>query len=238
MFECSYLDTFDEALIKAEGNRPQVPALYNEVRLHERPIPRVEISPILRVELGIDETGAQAEQSDHEQDDLQTTYFNSGELNSDRDVKPIIDAEDLVAFENLFDRESVVSQVDPLANDEQNENDDLSEVPESFVNGIEAESSRNDAAEALEAPDESHANVSATNVAVESQRNEVERERQITENVRQVLLFGKTVVLDADLEYISIPEQNLQPIKDEPEYRVKCLDLLTGKMAFKQYVIY
>lgn len=188
---------------KSGSDRPQMPALYNEARIYERPIPGAELS--------IDEILVKQIDHEEEEEELKSTFCDLVELNAiETNVKPEIADEDLIAFDGLFDLDD------------------------------ETESSRIDVAEVLE--NSAHGqviddNLNGTNVAIETQQCE-ERERQINENVRQVLLYGEKVVLDADVEYISMPGQKLEPIKDEPEYRVKCNDLLSGRKAFKQYVIY
>lgn len=251
---------------KAEGFRPQMPALYNEMRERERPIPRAELSTNA-INVG-------DENNEHEeQEELETTFFDSRELNSSTiDVKPVIDDENLAAFDILFE-ETVANQLDPLANNSggpeeadsnnpsailstasetlSNEIDDEQEIAKtqsavfsepivSFDNVIEHESTRIDAIETVEnaAHNEMiHDDLSGISLEAEAQEREGERERQIAINTQKVILFGEKVVVDDDCEFISLPNQKLEPIKDAPKYQVKCNDVVSGKKAFKEYVI-
>lgn len=65
---------------------------------------------------------------------------------------------------------------------------------------------------------------------------EESRKKQIEANLREVLLRGQTVVLGDDLEFISIPTQQLQAIQCKPEYRTKSNDVLCGNHPFKENV--
>lgn len=238
MFE----DTFEAATQKAAGYRPKMPALYNPSRENERPIPRVELSADQNNEENNDNQEGE-QQNPHEnsqenasadsQEDLQTTFFESVVLNSaDIDAKPVICDEDMAAFDDLFE-ETASNERDPLTDDVQ---------AESFGNGIVQESTRiDDNLQAKIVPDE----LRVANVEAGMQQNEdednrggEERKRQIDENARKVLLYGKRVVVDTDVEYISLPNQKLEAIKSEPKYQVKTNDLLSGKKAFKENVIF
>lgn len=66
--------------------------------------------------------------------------------------------------------------------------------------------------------------------------DEQTRKNQIEANLREVLLRGETIVFDGDLEYISIPNQELQAIHCKPEYRTKANDQLCGNNPFKENV--
>lgn len=57
------------------------------------------------------------------------------------------------------------------------------------------------------------------------------RIEQIDANLREVLLRGQKVVFDGDLEYIHLPDQELQPM--EATYETKANDALCGNIAFK-----
>lgn len=237
-------DTFDAAIQKANGYRPQMPAVYNAARENERPIPRIELSAVEINEQNNDEQEGERENAEqnapenvqeHDQEDLEATFYDSIAFNSDVDVKPVISVEDIAALDDLFE-DATQNQHDPLADDHQPENFDSSNTPtaESFDNGIVQESTRIDESSLVQntvAPDE----MSVANVDDEIRRSE-ERKRQIAENAKKVLLFGKKVVVDTDVEYISLPDQKLEAIKMEPEYQVKTNDLLSGKKAFKTYV--
>ena len=62
------------------------------------------------------------------------------------------------------------------------------------------------------------------------------KKKQIEENLREVLLRGQTVVIDDELEYISIPDQQLEAIRCEPVYQIKSNDQLCGNKPFKPKV--
>lgn len=251
-------DNFEAAMQKVERNRPQMPAIYNEARVNERPVPRAELSAdeingqsdeereelqstfFDSAELSADEIN---EQRDEDNDDLQSTFFDSVELDAvEEDIKPVIGDEDLAALNGLFE-EPDSNQRDPLAVDDSEQGNvesngpsiDLSRGTASFINEIEHESTRIDAVENSIPNGLSH-ELSEANI--ENEEANVEREREIAQNARRVLLYGRKVVFDEDVEYISIPNQKLQPIKDEPKYQVKNNDLISGKKAFKEYVIF
>lgn len=253
-------ETFAAAIQKANDYRPQMPAVYNTARENERPIPRIELSAVEINEQNSDEqnSGEQEEEEENpeqsvpenvqgdDQEDLQSTFFDSVVLNpTEVDVKPVMHAGDIDALDNLFG-EAASNQIDPLADDVQQGNVDsnhpqsnVSEASESFGNGIVQESTRNDAVGLVQnatVPDV----VNVENVGDEMQQNEQEqeqeRERQIAENARKVLLYGKKVVFDFDVEYMSLPDQKLEAIMDEPKYEVKTNDLLSGNKACKKYV--
>lgn len=243
-------ETFEAAIQKANGYRPQMPAVYNAAREIEQPIPRVELTAVEINEQNNDEQDGEQENEqenleqnapENVQEDVQTTFFDSIELNSmEVNLKPVIRAEDIAALDDLFG-EGASNQIDTLADDVQQENVDsntqsnVPQISESFGNGIVQESTRIDEVGFVQnatAPDE----VNVANVGDEVQQNEEERERQIAENAQKVLLYGKKIVVDIDVEYISLPDQKLEAILTEPEYQVKTNDLLSGKKAFKQYV--
>lgn len=249
--------------------RPTMPALYNSARLFEEPVPRAELT--------VDVT-APAEENAQTHDDLQSTFYVSGELDnpSQEDVKPIIpiDGEDLIAFELLFnenqnenpDENIANDEIDPLAineeqqdNLEQPENDENVEnvnaystsIPESFANANFSESTRIDAIVALDVVEPGAAGLNVTTNSKEAQQIEAEnvnlrelnnndtvderealRQREIAENVENLLLYGQRVAVD-DLEYVHIPGQELKAIEYEPNYEVKSNDLLCGNMPFK-----
>lgn len=69
-------------------------------------------------------------------------------------------------------------------------------------------------------------------------KEEEERQRRIELNLQTVLLFGAKCVVDADLEYIHLPNQNLRPFDYIPEYQVKTEDVLCGNKPFKQHVCF
>lgn len=270
------LASFDAAMGKVECDRPQSPAVYNVARLFEHPIPRFELS----------NNQIAGEQSNDEQAELQTTFFDSRELNASvEDVKPAIADEDLIALDYIIDHEIGLNEVDPLAIGDQHKNknvnssdhqvgeNDMLTTSESFGNGIVHESSRINSVDVptnlvgnnaihghssdanivaqnneevgvcqivenvrLVEKNDAHDNSIGANVAAEMQKNDDENVRQIAENVQMVLLYGQKVTYDDEVEYISIPDQKLNAILDEPTYQVKVNDLLSGKIAFKQYV--
>lgn len=245
---CFYLDSFDAAIQKVQFDRRQMPAIYNDQRLFEQPIPRAEYS--------IDEIDVGA------QDDLQSTFFDSNANVSEIEVKPVIDVLDMAAIENIFNFDAEpavqydVNQIDPMtignvanlsivdgsSNNEfeknVNSNDglpDSSSTAGSFGSEFEHESTRIDANKKAEKSAQDvmvRDYLSGVNVA-ETQPNEAAR--KIAENVEQLVLHGEKVTC-GDVEYISIPGQILKPIMDEPAYTVKTTDMLCGKKAFKQYV--
>lgn len=278
-----YLDSFEAAMHKIRFHRRQMPAVYNDARVFEQPIPRAEYS--------------NEENDFDDQEELETTFFDSNANSLDNDVKPVINVQDLAAIDGIFnfDVEIDTNQIDPLAIDTSREENvvdfsiaagsfdnepdecvdsnnpaaDISSEAGSFANEFEHESTRNDAdksTENLVTNDVVYVNLNDTNVAAETQRNEKEaettenlvrnnvrddlidpiiscanvraREREVAENVQQLLLHGVKITCDDDIEYISIPGQKLEAIKDEPAYQVKVTDLLSGKKAFKQYVIF
>lgn len=62
------------------------------------------------------------------------------------------------------------------------------------------------------------------------------KKKQIEANLREVLVRGVTVVIDDDLEYISIPGQQLGAIQSKPIYLTKSNDELSGNKPFKEMV--
>lgn len=243
------------------SKRPMPPALYNPARLLEKPIPQAEFT--------IDAVGGE---DDHANNDLDTTFFDSGEFNGpieqlnnsgesngleEIDVKPVIDDEDLIAFELLFDdNESTDSETadndllaiheDQQPTDGTSKNSDL----ESFGNGIRVESTRVDGNEKgdvaavaigpINANDENGAplneNVNGRLLKTIDDEETV-RNKEISANLEVLMLLGQKVVVSDDVEYVHIPSQQLKPIEDEPEYEVKANDFLCGNKPFKAYVI-
>lgn len=296
-----HLDTFENAMVTARL-RPMVPVVYNTARTTEQPIPRAEFT--IDENESVSETSsltsefqapgtAAADENCELQDDLQSTWFDSGELNvsAQVDVKPVVhvDGEDLHAFEVLFNEDQTETatnvDVDPLAmnegdqeNAEANEhtNDSTSMIPQSFISAIVFESTRictnevannfvesvigddNNTERDSQGMDGAHAVEDLTNVASqesiangtnaqvnnlfesnnrEANAEENERERQIGENVANLLLHGQRVVFCDELELLHIPNQELKAIAVEPEYTVKAKDLLCGSKPFKEYVM-
>lgn len=132
---------------------------------------------------------------------------------------------------------------------------------ESFMRSIQAESTRINVPNNAAISDANVENVSAhTNVgassdgvtnndgthAVVTQNNDIAtpsgddvlptKEQQIEANLREVLLRGTVTVIDDDLEFISLPNQQLAAIASEPTYQIKANDLLSGNVPFKSYV--
>lgn len=115
-FHKHYLDTFEDSMVSARF-RPIFPAVYNPMRLNECPIPRFEFTidtnnqdessstSNMNSTQGTDVASVEANAHDHE--DLQSTWYDSGEFNNPdevnnstrTDIKPFtpVDGEDLVA---------------------------------------------------------------------------------------------------------------------------------------------
>lgn len=148
--------------------RPMVPVVYNTAHTTEQPIPRAEFTidenesvsetSSLTSEFQAPDTAA-ADENYELQDDSQSTWFDSGELNvsAQVDVKPVVhvDGEDLHAFEVLFNEDQTETatnvDVDPLAinegdqenaNANEHTNDSTSTIPQSFISAIVFESTR------------------------------------------------------------------------------------------------
>lgn len=120
---------------RANRFRRKLPALYNPMRLFERPIPPTTVEnegeeeaiidmPNERINNNIsdqvamgkeqEEEGAQIENNENEEVN-DTVFINvpgTGIDSSQNDVKPTISADDLAAFGNLFDS----GEIDPLGN--------------------------------------------------------------------------------------------------------------------------
>lgn len=199
-----------------------------------------------------------------QQANLQPTLNISGELaNLDQvDIKPVIalNGEELVAFENLFNESAISDESDPLAlTNVEFESTRNSAIENAVQNAVVVEPSRsndeND--EALSHDDldqndvaeqQSFANHENNNKSPEKSSNndtdkndakkEEERQRRIELNLQTVLLFGAKCVVDADLEYIHLPNQNLRPFDYISEYQVKTEDVLCGNKPFKQHVCF
>lgn len=211
------------------------------------------------------DAAAAVNENDQVQEDLQTTYYdleNSYEMNNQEeiDAKPVVDVEDIAALGDLFNENENdgSEEVQQLAITEGNANTNdhferLTDIPNSFGKTIACESTRisanvnltsggvqNDTDDANEnLNDNAQADPNGGNDASNENANANEidaRKRQIDENVANVLLYGKKVVVNEEVEFIHIPGQDLQPIKDEPKYEVKSKDLLCGNKPFKQYV--
>lgn len=159
---------------------------------------------------------------------------------SQTDVKPVrlTSSEDLAAFDNLFGchsaSSSATNEVDPL-----NESHDTDEVtslePQAVAVAVSEvidplNESENVDASALE-HDGNYGDHDKTN----EQTEQDERNEQIAANVLDVYLNGQRVVVDEDLEYIHIPDQELHAIVDET-YRTKADDVLCGSRPFKETV--
>lgn len=191
-----------------------MPGDYNVVRADEQPIPQADRS--------IDELNYDGD----EDEDLQTTFYDSG-----ADVKPVFVFQDIAAIDDCFNFDEG-NQPDPL--DIENDQAANFDRPSNFSSEVEHESTRND--EDLVQNDEIHD--AHLNVATETMPNQDTREKEIEQNVQKLIRYGKRVFCDDEVEYISIPGQKLEAIKDEPTYQVKVDDLLSGKKAFKHYVTY
>lgn len=258
-------------MVSIERKRRLLPAIYNAAREMEQPIPSV--APIDR-----------DNEATHENYDEGVSDSMSGpdesvsegvENVSSEDVKPIVDAEDLAAYDDIFgDNHEAVNENDTSDSSEQQDSAaSCSVLQESFMRSIRFESTRasnvptNNAeptkpnnemgavetnGDDLDEPiatqnqrDEVYGDVGAlndntdeSNVAEDGDMSDDERARkhQIEENLRKVLLYGETVVLDEELEFISIPEQELKAIQCEPKYRTKSNDQLCGNIPFKENV--
>lgn len=124
-------------------------------------------------------------------------------------------------------------------------------IPESFANAHPFESTRINAIVALDVLEPDAAGLNVTTNSKETQQIEAEngnlrelnnnetaderealRQREIDENVENLLLYGQRVAVDG-LEYVHIPGQELKAIEYEPKYEVKSNDLLCGNMPFK-----
>lgn len=260
-----YLDTFEDAMIFVRLFRPVTPAVYNPARLSEQPIPRAELTidannqnePSSPSTANVDlNHGASLVTEQHEQDDLESTWYNSRASNhsdatddsAQLEIKHIVHVseDDLVAFENLFnENEAQRDEDDPLASNNENEHGNSDTNPSainsrSFGNGISSESTRHNATVVESAGRNDDSLQDEPSNANESHHNnldEAERIRQINNNVAMILLHGQKVVLCDGLEYLHIPGQELKAMEYVPKYEVKTNDLLCGNKPFKRHVI-
>lgn len=117
----------------------------------------------------------------------------------------------------------VVENVDEDQPNSVNNQNDITRVDEAKDDELDTTRSRNNEATA-EDDDGSHID------------QEERIKEKIAANLREVLLRGQRVVFDDDLEYISIPDQQLQAIQNKPTYRTKANDQLCGNQPFKESV--
>lgn len=249
--------------------------MYNSARLREVPVPRADFS--IDAAMNIENIG-----NNDEEEELQTTFFNSAELNDEMgdgddnegvqsdesvnetddiemsdafdgmpngrsltdlnhargtgDVKPVVNPEDMNAFAQLFgDHPSATSNVP-------DQNDSSTINTESFNNGINIESTRLGAY--ADKGSDGNVNGDGENLVETTQGNATidaakeTREQQIEENVQQLILHGAKVVIDTDLEYVHMPDQELKAMEWIPQYEVKAGDALCGNKPFKPMVIF
>lgn len=254
--------------------RPVTPAVYNRARLNEQPIPRAELtidannqneSSSTSSTTNVGSNNVESEEADHhEQEDLESTWFDQegsnrpDEMNdsAEMDFKQIIhvSAEDLVAFDDLFNENQAQSdEDDPLATNNEDEDENvntnahsgpLTSISGSFGNAISSTRygaivDAENVSENADDHDESLQDVVPSN-ANESHHNnldEAERIRQINKNVAMVLLHGQKVIVCDGLEYLHIPGQELKAMEYVPKFEVKTNDLLCGNKPFKRHVI-
>lgn len=292
LFEKINTETFESAMMSIDRKRRFLPPIYNAARVLERPIPSIE--PTESDEESIGETtgsdGASMERNTIGSGGHLQTNVSESELivsSSQVEVKPIIDEEDLVAFDNLFSDDHQITSQDrntgsPDSNENQqtasslnDENISSSVLQESFMRSIQFESTRVTSTQADENvvesafvaddietnstenqnnqtligetttdyelnTDENRNDATFTDEAFnvddsQSQDKEAQK-KQIEVNLREVLLRGQTVVIDDDLEYTSIPDQQLEAIRCKPVYQTKSNDQLCGNKPFKSNV--
>lgn len=277
-------------MMSIDRKRRFLPPIYNAARVIERPIPSIE--PTESDGDSIGETtgsdGASIEQNtigseEHLQINVSELIVSSSQI----EVKPVIDEEDLVAFDNLFsDDHQTTSPArnagPPDSNENQqtasslnDENISSSVLQESFMRSIQFESTRvtstqadENVVESASVADDIDTNSTnnqnnqtlidetttdyesntdenrndatftdeAFNVDDSQNRDKEAQKEQIEVNLREVLLRGQTVVIDDDLEYTSIPDQQLEAIRSTPVYQTKSNDQLCGNKPFKSNV--
>lgn len=239
-------------MVAIERKRRFLPATYNAAREHEQPIPLIAPTENAEeiTEENIESISEIMQAASHQEEDLQETIPEVVDGSSREYIKLNVDEEDMAAFEDLF------GDVNQLQSQAVNDNDALvssgdqdstissSVLQASFLRSIRIESTcANIEPNAGNGDGTTGGDFDEPNAA-QNQRDEAEtesddeqaRKKQIESNLQEVLLRGEIVILDEDLEYISIPGQQLRAIQCKPVYRTKANDPLCGNRPFKDVV--
>lgn len=230
------LASFDLALDHANRLRSQMPATYNEARVHEMPIPSTRYTPsVLSAENTYDDT---------REEEL---FSNENETQYEEKFAIVeLEANDIDAFDEIFSMEndSRVSDVDT----EQNED----VVGETASSSEPHGSSKNDDNEGMAST--TTGPVNHTTHKFDDDENDVDETASLAEphgllekNDNESLASTTTGYVnrttykfdddDDDLEYTYTSESDFRPYTVNDGYSIKSNDMLSNNWPFKENVI-